>query len=145
MRVKSPLPFRQGLFLTECSVYLLGHRQKPSWCLAVRIIIFMPASLQTLTHCRLSSCVGLKMDGFSVPSPHSLSVKVLTVKCIKAMNSICCQASCCGVGRTFTAFRMSCLVFSSIEAISLVYLEHGLIRQKAQNICPVEKSLPKTK
>ena len=43
-RTTSPLPSFQGLFFTECSVYLLGQRQKPSWCLQVSIRPRMPAA-----------------------------------------------------------------------------------------------------
>ena len=66
------------------SVCLLGHRQKPSWCLQVRMRPFIPEALMASTHWSAFMPVGLKMAGFSVPSPHSLSVKVFTVKCTKA-------------------------------------------------------------
>ena len=96
----SPWPFFQGLFRTQCSVYLLGQRQKPSWCFAVRIIRVMPADLAARTHWRASSSVGLNCAGFSVPSPHSRSVKVFMPKWMKAEISSRCQAICRGVGRT---------------------------------------------
>ena len=80
----SPLPSIQGLFFTECSVYLLGHKQNPSWCLQVKISPFKPASFITATHCSASKAVGLKTSGLSSPKPHSLSVKVLVVKCTNA-------------------------------------------------------------
>ncbi|MEZ4638007.1 MAG: hypothetical protein R2856_24110 [Caldilineaceae bacterium] len=43
-RTTSPCPLRHGLRFTECSVYFDGHRQKPSWCLQVRIRPVMLAS-----------------------------------------------------------------------------------------------------
>jgi hypothetical protein len=97
------LPSFQGLFLTLCSVNLLGQRQKPSWCLAVRIIRVTPAALAARTHCRQSSWVGLNSFSSSLPSPHSRSVNVFIPKWTKAETSSRCHAICRGVGRTSTA------------------------------------------
>jgi len=73
----SPFPLRQGLFLTECSVYFDSQRQNPSWCLQVRISPAMPASVAVPTIWSASNAVGANTSGDSSPYPHSLSVKVL--------------------------------------------------------------------
>src|SRR5262249_2757235 len=54
-----------------------------------------------LAHDRASSDEGLKIEGFSVPSPHSLSVNVFTPKCRNSATSSCCHSSCDvdGIGR----------------------------------------------
>src|SRR5215218_4552368 len=83
----SPFPSFQWLFFTECLVYLLGHKQKPSWCLAVRIAPLNPASFKVCIHCSAFNSVGLNRVSDSLPSPHSRPVKVLVVKCIKAFIS----------------------------------------------------------
>jgi len=44
--------------------------------LALRIIAFEPAPFAARAHWRASSRAGLKIDGDSVPSPHSRSVNV---------------------------------------------------------------------
>ena len=88
------------------SVYLLGQRQRPSWCLAVMITIRIPASRMTFTHWRASNAVGLKTEGLSVPVPHSRFVKVFVPKWTNAMNSRSCQLICRGEGTTCAAFRM---------------------------------------
>src|SRR5579872_5530174 len=75
-RTTSPLPERHELFATEWSVVLVGHRQKPSWCLQVRITPRIPASAKALTMASASKAVGLKTPGSSSPYPHSLLVKV---------------------------------------------------------------------
>src|SRR5690606_41913498 len=57
-RTTSPFPSRHGELLTEWAVVSVGQRQKPSWCLAVRMAYRMPASLATLAHWRQSRSVG---------------------------------------------------------------------------------------
>src|SRR3954462_8289230 len=94
----SPLPFLYGLFFIECSVYWVGHKQNPSWCLQVRIICLKPVSFSTRAHCMASVPAGLNNFSLSLPRPHSRSVNVLMVKCTKALVSICCQASWLAVG-----------------------------------------------
>ena len=44
---------------------------------------YMASTEFSFGHCPASIFSGLNMEGFSVPSPHSLSVKVFTVKCTK--------------------------------------------------------------
>ena len=82
MRTTSPFPSSHLLSLTVWVLYLEGHKLNPSWCLAVKMIPFAPASFATRTHWLQSSSVGAKTVGSSLPSPHSLSVKVLGPKCI---------------------------------------------------------------
>src|ERR1700722_1649517 len=105
-RAISPRPFLEGLFLIVCSVYLLGQRQKPSWCLHVSITCFIPASLAVLTHCRASSLEGLNKESSSFPSPHSLSVEVMMPKWKKAVISSCCQRHWRADGTVVPAVRM---------------------------------------
>src|SRR5680860_415395 len=81
--IKSPLPSFQGEFLTECSVVFVGHRQKPSWCFAVIMMPFIPASLATCAHCLASSVEGLNCSGDSPPVPHSMFVNVFILKWMK--------------------------------------------------------------
>ena len=81
-----------------CSVYLDGHKQNPSWCLQVRISPFIPPSAAVFAHCLASNSVGLKIASDSVPSPHSLPVKVFTVKWIKQKNSMFSYAICLTLG-----------------------------------------------
>src|SRR5690606_33385934 len=76
----SPLPFSHLLSRTVCFEYLLGHKQKPSWCLAVRIMPLAPDCLAMEAHWLQSRAVGLKASAGSSPCPHSLSVKVLGPK-----------------------------------------------------------------
>ena len=55
---------------TEKSVYSVSNMQKPSWCLVVKIMYFMPASSNTSAHCS-----GLKFTGlntFDRPQYHCL-------------------------------------------------------------------------
>src|ERR1035438_6069939 len=63
----SPSPDFQELLLMLCSVVLVGHRQKPSWCLQVRMTPRMPAAARALIMASASNAVGLKMLGFSSP------------------------------------------------------------------------------
>ena len=95
----SACPPRHGVEATEWSVVSVGHRQKPSWCFAVRTMARKPASRATRAHCRGSKRSGRKMAGSSVPSPHSRSVKVFTPKWRKSASSSCCQRSWEGDGR----------------------------------------------
>ena len=76
----------------------VGQRQKPSWCFAVRIIARKPPAFAARAHCRASSFAGAKIDGLSLPSPHSRSVKVLTPKCRNSASSSRCHSSCDGGG-----------------------------------------------
>jgi len=69
---------------TVCSVCFEGHRQKPSWCLAVRMMPRMPASFATRAHWRQSSSLGANSAGDSLPSPHSRPVNVFMLKCTNA-------------------------------------------------------------
>ena len=101
----SPRPSIQREFFTECSVVWVGQRQNPSWCLAVSITIPKPASRSVSTHWSVSISVGANTSGDSLPSPHSLSVNVLTVKWMNAVSSHCCQASCSGVGTSRAAME----------------------------------------
>ena len=58
-----------------------------------------PAARAVAVHWRQSMSVGLKMSSVSVPSPHSAPVKVLGPKWQNMFISICCQATCAGVGQ----------------------------------------------
>jgi hypothetical protein len=51
----------------ECSVVLVGQRQKPSWCLQVRITPLMPASASAETMASGSNFTGWKRFGSSSP------------------------------------------------------------------------------
>ena len=72
-------------------VYLEGQRQKPSWCLAVRIMREMLAAAAVAAHCAALRAVGLKTVGDSRPVPHSESVKVLGPKWRNIITSLCCH------------------------------------------------------
>ncbi len=50
--------------------------QNPQWCLAVKMMPFMPACLHTRAHWRQSRSEGLNKAGSSLPKPHSWSVYV---------------------------------------------------------------------
>ena len=76
----------------------LGHRQNPSWCLAVTIIPFIPAAAAVAAHCRQSSCDGWKRSSGSEPVPHSNPLKVFGPKWQNMFISICCHSSCSAVG-----------------------------------------------
>src|SRR5699024_5537678 len=94
----SPVPPFQGEEATEYSVVAVGHRQKPSWCLAVRMTYFAPMSRARRTHSSASRSLGAKTSGERGPSLHSLPAKVFTPKWKKTPNPSRCQASCSGVG-----------------------------------------------
>src|SRR5215831_1660240 len=64
-RTTSPLALRHALERTQCLVVLVGHKQKPSWCLAVRITPAMPAAANAATIASASKAAGLKTDGSS--------------------------------------------------------------------------------
>ena len=98
-RTTSPAAARNGDAATECLVVTVGQRQKPSWCLAVRISVLKPPALAARAHCMASSALGLKIAGNSLPSPQSRSVKVFTPKWAKSASSSRCQCSWAGVGR----------------------------------------------
>ena len=85
----------------QYSVSWDGHKQNPSWCLAVKMTPFIPACTKVFTHCSQSSLVGLKVMGSVSPYPHYRSLKVLSPKTTKAYVSIFCQSTCfcCGTGR----------------------------------------------
>ncbi len=87
-----------GSTATECRVVFVGHRQNPSWCLAVSTMARKPASRAVRAHWRASSRDGAKIAGSSVPSPHSRSVNVLTPKWRNIASSSRCHASWDGVG-----------------------------------------------
>ena len=94
----SPLPFLYGLLRMQCSVSMVGHRQKPSWCLAVSTMPRRAPALAAATIWSGSKSVGLNRLGSSSPYPHSLSVKVFREKWTKAYISRLCQASWRGLG-----------------------------------------------
>ena len=60
-------PSRHALAATECPVVAVGHRQKPSWCLAVRITPRNPACASVPTIWSGSKSVGAKTSGDSSP------------------------------------------------------------------------------
>ena len=80
----SPVPLRHGLFFTHCSVYLLGQRQKPSWCLQVRIRSLHPRGFAGGDPLVGVERRGIEQLGSSLPSPHSRSVKVLMPKWVNS-------------------------------------------------------------
>src|SRR5262245_30307985 len=49
----------KGVDMTSQSVYLLSKRQKPSWCLLVITMYFMPAALARRTQASASNFTGL--------------------------------------------------------------------------------------
>ena len=64
-----------------------------------------PAIFNSRIHWSASSEEGLKIAGESVPSPHSLPVKVFIPKCKNAVSSCLCHANWRFEGTTFAAFR----------------------------------------
>ena len=92
----------------EWPVVLVGHRQKPSWCLHVRITPFMPPAFRSLMMASASKSVGAKMFGSSSPSPHSRPVKVFTVKWRKAQVSMRCQRNWRSLGTAPKGFGVFC-------------------------------------
>ena len=62
------------------------------------IIPLNPASFAVLAHCLQSRSVGLNMSSGSVPSPHSLPLKVLGPKWTNMLRSIICHLTWAGEG-----------------------------------------------
>src|SRR4051812_43373734 len=82
--------------MTLCEVCLVGHRQKPSWCLVVSAAHVMPADLAAAAHWPQSSCVGLNIVSGSPPVAHSSSLKVAMLKWMnmpkRRSTKACCSA-----------------------------------------------------
>jgi len=49
----------KGVFATLQSVYFDGNRLKPSWCLVVMVMYFIPAAFAIRTHLSASNFTGL--------------------------------------------------------------------------------------
>src|SRR5206468_4032946 len=81
-----------------------GHRQNPSWCLAIMIRYFAPALFAASTHCSGLKDEGLNTDGSAVPSPHSRSMNEFGPKWISTPNSRSCHITCFGDGLTSLKF-----------------------------------------
>ena len=136
----------RGLFFTLCSVVRVGHRQKPSWCLAVSTSPFIPAAFTASTHWSQFSFFGSKIDSGSSPLPHSKSVNVLGLKCTKAYISMSNQSSCFCVGRTWAASLRNDTIERRLSSPrgDCIPLEYITAAGKTQRPTPVlweEKSL----
>ena len=78
----------------------------------------MPAAFMALHHWSVSRFCKLNTAGSSIPDPHSILVKVLGPKCIKAMNSFFKAAYWLGVGTTWAALIM----MESLESVSVIFM-----------------------
>src|ERR1700748_3764857 len=75
-----------------------------------------PATFAVRVHCLASSADGLKIDGDSVPSPHSRSVNVFTPKWRNSASSSRCHASCDADGRGRDELSPRDMLFGSVQA-----------------------------